>query len=123
MTPRLLVVDDEPDLRLLVELHLTPEYGIVSVATGEDALEKVEDEEFDAVLLDLRLPGIDGFEVLEELRRRPATHDVPVIMLTAHGTTEWETRCRRAGCNAFVVKPFTADQLRRVVSDTLSSAA
>ncbi|HLG01919.1 MAG TPA: response regulator [Acidimicrobiia bacterium] len=123
MTARLLVVDDEPDLRLLVELHLARQYGVVTVATGEEALEAVSEATFDAVLLDLRLPGIDGWQVLEHLRAQPATADVPVIVLTAHGSPGTEARCRAAGCSAFLNKPFTGDQLRSVVSSALGTAA
>lgn len=123
MTARLLVVDDEPDLRLLVQLHLADEYGVVTVATGEEALAAVEDETFDAVLLDLRLPGMDGWGVLERLRQKPETRKVPVIVLTAHGSPGTEARCRAAGSNGFLNKPFTGDQLRTAVRRVLSSAA
>lgn len=123
MPQKLLVVDDEPDLRLLVELQLAPDYDVESVATGEEALEAVEQDHYDAILLDLRLPGIDGFKVLDELRHRPETHQMPVIVITAHGSDRSEARARQAGCDAFLAKPFSVAQLRKTVQDVLSPAA
>lgn len=123
MSPNVLVVDDEPDLRLLVELHLAPEYGVSGVGTGEEALRRVQEEQFDAVLLDLRLPGIDGLTVLAELRNRQATKSLPVIVITAHGGGEAEERCREVGSDGFLTKPFTAQQLRGAIDSVLSPAA
>lgn len=123
MARKVLVVDDEPDLRLLVELQLTPEYGVEAVSTGEEALEAVARERYDAVLLDLRLPGIDGWEVLDRLQDRTETQELPVIVISAHGSDRAEARARKAGCAAFLSKPFTAALLRQTVHDVLSPAA
>lgn len=122
-TRKVLVVDDEPDLRLLVELQLTPEYDVDAVATGEEALEAVGRERYDAILLDLRLPGIDGWEVLDRLQHRPETRDLPVIVISAHGSDRAEARARQSGCAAFLAKPFSVTVLRQTVHDVQPPAA
>src|SRR5207245_9549022 len=81
---RILVVDDEPDITALVAYHLAKEgYRVTTAGTGADALRSAREERPDMVVLDLMLPGHSGFEVLAELRRRDATRDVGVLLLTA----------------------------------------
>ena len=84
MTHRILVVDDEPDITALVAYHLARAGFRVSTAnTGPDALKAAREERPDIVILDLMLPGVSGYDVLAELRRRDETRDVGVILLTA----------------------------------------
>ena len=84
MTHRILVVDDEPDITALVAYHLAKTGYRVSTATnGADALRSAREERPDIVVLDLMLPGLSGYEVLAELRKRDETRDVGVILLTA----------------------------------------
>src|SRR5207253_7836253 len=84
MTHRILVVDDEPDITALVAYHLAKGgYRVSTAANGPDALKAAREERPDIVILDLMLPGVSGYDVLEELRRREETRDVGVILLTA----------------------------------------
>ena len=84
MTHRILVVDDEPDITALVAYHLAKAGYRVSTATsGTEALKSAREERPDVVVLDLMLPGLSGYEVLAELRKRDETRDVGVILLTA----------------------------------------
>jgi two-component system phosphate regulon response regulator PhoB len=84
MTHRILVVDDEPDITALVAYHLAKAGFRVSTATnGPDALKAAREERPDIVILDLMLPGVSGYDVLAEMRRREETRDVGVILLTA----------------------------------------
>src|SRR5439155_22114219 len=81
---RILVVDDEPDITALVAYHLARTGYRVSTATdGADALKAVNSERPALVVLDLMLPGLSGYEVIEHIRREPATSELPVLMLTA----------------------------------------
>src|SRR5688572_31406032 len=81
---RILVVEDERDIAALVAYHLTKEgYRVRTAASGMEALEAVGSERPDLVVLDLMLPGHSGYDVLADLRRRPETADVPVLVLTA----------------------------------------
>src|SRR5690554_1068200 len=84
MTHRILVVDDEPDITALVAYHLAKAGHRVSTASsGPEALKAAREERPDIVVLDLMLPGVSGYEVLAELRKREETRDVGVILLTA----------------------------------------
>lgn len=84
MSSYVLVVDDEPDIAALVAYHLARErYRVRTVADGLEALQAVEAERPDLVVLDLMLPGTPGLEVLREIRRRPELQGLPVLLLTA----------------------------------------
>ena len=109
MTPKtVLVVDDEPDIVLTVRLALELEgYRVLTAGSGEDALERLERERPDIILLDLRLPGIDGFAVLERL----AQNTPPVIVLSAHASGGAMQRALEMGCREFITKPFHPEQL------------
>src|SRR5947209_10315068 len=93
----ILIVDDEPQNRKLLETLLQPEgYQTVSVANGEDALASVQRREPDLILLDIMMPGMDGYEVARHLKNNEATAHIPVIMVTANT----ETDARLAGLNS-----------------------
>jgi class 3 adenylate cyclase/CheY-like chemotaxis protein len=106
---KILAVDDVPQNLRLLEAVLAPNgFEVVKALTGEDALLKVLQEKPDLVLLDIMLPGIDGYEVCRRLRADPKTAFVPVVMVTASGLPE-KTKAIEAGADDFVPKPF--DQL------------
>lgn len=115
----ILVVDDEPDIVLTVRLALELEgYRVVSVGTGEDALEVLQREKPDVMLLDLRLPGIDGFAVLERL----PDDNPPVIVLSAHASGGTVRRALEMGCRDFITKPFKPDQLTAKIRSVLAGS-
>jgi CheY-like chemotaxis protein len=88
---KILIVDDNPEMLLLLEAMLPARrYALLTAATGTEALALARSEHPDAILLDLMLPGISGFEVLETLRSDPTTADIPVIILTAKDVTAQE---------------------------------
>jgi DNA-binding response OmpR family regulator len=106
---RALLVDDDRDLaRLLSEYLATHEVEVVHVENGPAGLAKLETEAFDVVLLDVMLPGIDGFEVCRRIR---ATHDVPVVMLTARGDDADRIVGLEIGADDYVPKPFNPREL------------
>jgi DNA-binding response OmpR family regulator len=106
---RILVVDDEDRLRSTVVGYLRREgYQVDEAATGEEAVEKVRSKPPDLVLLDVRLPGIDGFEVLQKLRR---SSDVYVIMLTARTDETDRLIGLEGGADDYVTKPFSPREL------------
>jgi two-component system phosphate regulon response regulator PhoB len=109
---RVLVVDDEPDIRALVAFHLAKAgFRVSTAANGGDALASVRDEEPAVVVLDLMLPGVSGYDVLERLRSEPNTRDVPVIMLTARREEEDRIRGLSLGADDYVTKPFSPQEL------------
>jgi two-component system response regulator ResD len=102
---RILVVDDEERIRRLLKMYLEKEdYTIDEAADGESALSKAVDNDYDLILLDLMLPGMDGIEVCAKLRQYKAT---PVIMLTAKGEEGNRVQGFEAGADDYVVKPFS----------------
>lgn len=104
---RILVVEDEPETRLLLRSVLErEEYEVYEAGDGESALEVLDDVGgFHLLTLDLKLPGINGLEVLEKIRRRPRWRHLPVIVATGHGDPDVEVRLFEAGADDFVVKP------------------
>lgn len=112
MTFRVLVVDDEPDISALVSYHLAREgYRVQTAADGEEALEAMEREPPDLVVLDLMLPGVSGLEVLRELRGRAEWRGLPVILLTARREEEERVEGLRLGADDYVPKPFSPREL------------
>ena len=112
MTHRILVVDDEPDITALVAYHLAKAGFRVSTAnTGPDALKAAREERPDIVILDLMLPGVSGYDVLTELRKRDETKDVGVILLTARREEVDRIRGLSLGADDYLTKPFSPPEL------------
>src|SRR2546425_2365097 len=107
-----LVVDDEPTLRQLLSEVLVADLGVrvAAAADGREALELARAEPPHLVLLDLRLPGVDGIEVLRQLRTDPVTRSVPVIVLTAADAGHVEAAVA-VGADDWIAKPFDLDDL------------
>jgi type II secretory ATPase GspE/PulE/Tfp pilus assembly ATPase PilB-like protein/CheY-like chemotaxis protein len=110
----ILLVDDEDALRRVMrDLLARDGYEVVEARTGVEALDQVDRHAPDVVVLDLNLPGLDGYSVLAELRSRPATRDIPVIVLTAKGDEDNEVRVFELGADDFLSKPFRAKALTK----------
>jgi DNA-binding response OmpR family regulator len=107
-----LLVDDEDDLRRVMRDLLEREgYTVQEARDGVQALDQVDRHAPDIIVLDLNLPGLDGYGVLSQLRSRSATRDIPVIVLTAKGDEENEVRVFELGADDFLSKPFRARAL------------
>ena len=112
MTHRILVVDDEPDITALVAYHLAKAgYRVSTAARGPDALKAAADERPDVVILDLMLPGMSGYDVLAELRARPETRDIGVILLTARKQEADRIKGLTLGADDYLTKPFSPAEL------------
>lgn len=106
---RLLIVEDNPDnMDLLVEL-LCDHYELVQAFDGTEALLLLQAEPVDLVLLDISLPGIDGIDVLREIRKHPALTTLPVIAVTAHAMIGDRERFLATGFNGYLAKPIVDD--------------
>jgi two-component system phosphate regulon response regulator PhoB len=124
MTHRILVVDDEPDITALVAYHLAKTGYRVSTATnGTDALKSAREERPDIVVLDLMLPGLSGYEVLAELRKRDETRDVGVILLTARREEVDRIKGLSLGADDYLTKPFSPHELALRVAALLRRLA
>jgi two-component system phosphate regulon response regulator PhoB len=107
-----LVVDDEPHIVALVSYHLVKAgYRVVAATTGTEALDRARRERPDLVVLDLMLPGMSGFEVLEALRADQRTHDVAVLMLTARREEHDRVKGLSLGADDYLTKPFSPQEL------------
>jgi DNA-binding response OmpR family regulator len=115
---RILVVDDEPNIRLMFRTALESDgHTVVEAEDGEKALACLREGEFDLVLLDLLMPRLGGLRMLDRLRR--ADNDVPVAIVTAHGSIPDAVAAMRLGAIDFVAKPVKPETLRRLVEDVL----
>jgi diguanylate cyclase (GGDEF)-like protein len=116
---RLLIADDEPDARVLLNEALGEEYDVLTAADGQEAVDLARAQHPDLVLLDLNMPRLDGFEVLEQLRADPSTTDMPVILVTARSDDAGKVRALDQGAVDYLQKPFSERELRARVERTL----
>jgi CheY-like chemotaxis protein len=117
---RLLVIDDEPDVRWLLRLSL--ERAGHEVLLAEDGLRGVamaQRQRPDLILLDLMMPVMDGYGVLDVLRKDDRTAHVPIMMLTAKALDDDQRRCEEAGATMFLTKPFEPMELAQKIEDVL----
>jgi two-component system phosphate regulon response regulator PhoB len=109
---RVLVVDDEPDITGLVAYHLAKAgYRVSTVTNGTEAMKSAIDQRPDLVILDLMLPGLSGYDVLAELRRREDTKDIGVILLTARKEEPDRIKGLSLGADDYLAKPFSPQEL------------
>lgn len=109
---RILVVEDERDIAALVAYHLTRGgYRVSTAASGDEALEFVSHERPDLMVLDLMLPGMSGYDVLSELKRRGGSEDMPVIVLTARREEPDRVKGLELGADDYLTKPFSPQEL------------
>ena len=112
MPKKILAVDDERHIVRLVQVNLERAgYEVVTAFDGKDALEKVASEQPDLVVLDVMMPYMDGFEVLQNLRKNPNTRELPVIMLTAKAQDADVFRGWQSGVDCYLTKPFNPMEL------------
>ncbi len=111
MPEKILIVDDEPDMLKLLSMIIrdkTP-YEITTTNNPVEAVELVRNGSFDVVITDLKMPGLDGLQLLEEVKKRD--EDVPVIIITAYGTIDAATEAIQKGGFDFITKPFKKEQI------------
>jgi two-component system OmpR family response regulator len=113
---KVLVVDDTKNIRNLLTTCLELEgYRVLTAANGREALELVQNELFDLIFLDIKLPDLSGTEILRQMRKLNLL--APVIVMTAFGTVKNAVECTRLGAVAYLQKPFTADKVRTVLGE------
>jgi CheY-like chemotaxis protein len=121
-TRRVLVVDDEPDVLLLCRVNLEFEgYEVVEATDGEAALAAAREHRPDAVLLDVMMPKLDGWQVLEALKSDPELRHIPVVVLTAKVQDEDQIRGWSQGAADYITKPFSPLALSQVLQDVLAT--
>ena len=119
--PNLLLVDDDKSLLRLLTIRLEGEgYEVTAVEDGQSALRKLQNENYDVVLSDLRMPGLDGLSLFEEIMG--IRKDIPVILMTAHGTIADAVAATQRGVFGFLPKPVDHDELRALLQKALSQS-
>ena len=122
--PYILVVDDNADnLYVLTHVLERQGYNVRGVTDGRAALTAADEARPALILLDIRLPGFSGYEVVAELRRREGTIGTPVIAVTAHAMPGDQEAALAAGCNAYMTKPIDVHELLRLVEEVLSPSS
>lgn len=120
---RVLVVDDEPDVLLLCRLNLQQRgHELLEASTGRVALELARERHPDVIVLDLILPGMTGYEVLETLKGDEQTSDIPVLVLTAKSLRADRERSHGLGAAGFLTKPFLPSELCELVESLVMTA-
>jgi len=120
---RVLVVDDEPDVLLLCRLNLQQRgHELLEASTGRVALELARERHPDVIVLDLMLPGMTGYEVLETLKGDEQTSDIPVLILTAKSLRADRERSHGLGAAGFLTKPFLPSELCELVESLVMTA-
>ena len=117
---RVLIIDDEPDVLLLCRLNLQQQgRELLEASDGSTALALARERHPDLIVLDLMLPGITGYEVLETLKQDAATSDIPVVVLTAKSLRADRERSQGLGASGFLTKPFLPSELCEMVDSLL----
>lgn len=119
---RVMIVDDDAFVREIIKTKLTSKgLEVIEAANGHEALKKVEAEKPSLIILDIMMPGMDGFDVCERLRANPLTVNVPVLFLTSRGDRTDRERAMRFGASDLFVKPFSPQKLSEKVLEIIHS--
>ncbi len=120
--PKILVVDDDEHiLRSLSQYLELEDFHVFSASSGPEALELFHKEKPDLLVLDVMMPGMDGFQVLETLRSDPETAQVPVLMLTARDQHNDILKGYQMGATSYLVKPFNLDELVEAIREVFAT--
>ncbi len=120
MTPTVLVVDDDPGIRIAIKLKLKSQgFNILEAGDGEEALSVLSDAEVDLSILDVGMPGMDGYTLCEHINQDERTEDMPVIILTAQDARIPEEVAERIRVSRFLMKPFSPRELVQTVCELL----
>ena len=119
MRKKILVVDDEITICLLLENFLSEEYDVISFNNGINALEWLEGNLPDLIISDIEMPNMDGYEFLVQVRDRGFTKHTPIIMLSAKSESKERIRCYKLGAQDYLTKPFNPEELEELVKKNL----
>jgi two-component system, cell cycle response regulator DivK len=112
MSKRILVVEDQEDNRQIIRDMLAPtDYEIAEVESGEEALTAIARQRPDLILMDIRLPIMDGYTATSQIKADPALRSIPIIAVTSYALSGEEKKARAAGCDDYVPKPYSPREL------------
>ena len=117
---RILLVEDQEDGRRIVrDLLASSDYALIEAKTGEEGLTLAEREEPDLILMDIQLPGLDGYEVTRRIKANPPLSHIPIIAVTSYALSGDEQKAYAAGCDDYVAKPFSPRALMAKIKEYL----
>jgi two-component system cell cycle response regulator DivK len=120
---RILVIEDTEDNRLILgDLLSSVGYELIEAVDGLEGVATAEREQPDLILMDIQLPGIDGYEATRRIRKIPALAKVPIIAVTSYALSGDEAKTRAAGCDGYVAKPYSPRQLLAKIREYLPEA-
>ena len=120
MSRRILVVEDHEDNRRIVRDLLTSAgYEMIEAVTGEEGVAAAERERPDLILMDIQLPGLDGYEATRRIKANPALRAIPIIAVTSYALSGDDQKALAAGCDAYVTKPFSPRALLAKIREYL----
>ncbi len=120
MTKKILVVEDRPDaLNLLTQQLEILGIAVILATDGREGVKKAFEEKPDLILMDILMPGMDGREATRRIRSNPKTKDIPILAATVLNRESEIDACIEAGCNIYIVKPFTFEELREKIQTVL----
>ena len=120
MKEKILVVDDEKDILELIDYNLSKNgYRVKTVTSGEDALELIKENDYDLIILDLMLPGVDGFDICKIIKSDKQKANIPIVMVTAKADEADKVAGLEIGADHYVTKPFSPRELLAIVKATL----
>lgn len=121
MSRRILIIDDEQDLREIVQLAIESftDWQTMIAATGAEGVHRATQDSYDAILLDISMPDMNGFQVFEKLRTHPMTQAVPVILLTAKVQPSDRRRFAEMGTAGLITKPFASETIAQQIAELL----
>ena len=120
MAKRLLIVDDEETITFSLYqsfIHSKKDYEVVTASSGEEALERIQENPFDLVVTDIMMSGMDGFELLNEVRHNYPQTDV--IIMTAYGSSIYKEKALKEGACDYVEKPFEMKEFKKLIMNLL----
>ena len=120
MTKRILVVEDQEDNRqILRDLLANAGYEMIEAVDGEQALTQAAKHTPDLILMDIQLPLLDGYEATRRIKADPVLNHIPIIVVTSYALSGDEDKARRAGCDAYVAKPYSPRALLAKIREYL----
>lgn len=121
MKKRIMVVEDHEDNRqILRDLFGSVDYDMIEAWDGETALTLLASQRPDLILMDIQLPGIDGYEVTRRIKADPALRDIPIIAVTSYALSGDDEKAREAGCDAYCTKPYSPRLLLAKIREVLA---
>ena len=122
MGKNILAVDDSSGVRKMVKFALkTKGHDVVTAVDGLEGLEKLMEGDYELIILDINMPRLDGFGLLDKLKKIPEKADIPILMLTTEGQEEYKDKALRMGANTYMVKPFKPTELISTVEKMLGN--